>query len=269
MTDKLIVELAGRILTDLFGEMKNTATRDSFFDTICNTISTFSGEHGDLKLSDLEKVSLQKMVEDSIAQALIQTSVLEPLKKALNVQEFVFPGATEVKAPSFITTPPDYPNLFQDVQDFHKKFGLDIDWTAGPRDLEPNLELFRQKFMDEELREYLEADSELDTVKLHPLTDKETSDPEMNRLRAKKLDALVDLVYVALGTAYLHGWDFNEAWRRVQAANMAKVRASRQEEGKRDATFDVIKPPGWTAPDHLDLVTPLDLVMPLEIDMPF
>ena len=69
------------------------------------------------------------------------------------------------------------------------------------------------------------------------------------------LDALVDLVYVTLGTSHLHGFNFREAWRRVHDANMRKVRAQVGRVGPRgNHEFDVIKPEGWTAPSHADLV---------------
>ena len=70
----------------------------------------------------------------------------------------------------------------------------------------------------------------------------------------EKLDALVDLVYFALGTAYLHGFNFNEAWKRVHAANMKKIRAEKKGDSKRKSTFDVVKPAGWIVPDLSDLV---------------
>jgi len=68
------------------------------------------------------------------------------------------------------------------------------------------------------------------------------------------LDALVDLTYVVLGTAYLHGFDFNEAFRRVHEANMKKVRAEAKTDSKRGTAYDVVKPEGWTPPDLGDLV---------------
>lgn len=124
------------------------------------------------------------------------------------------------------------PNLHQDLIDFHTKFGLV--YEGPPRNLPQDLFEFRKKFLQEELDEYIEAE-ELDD-------------------REKMLDSLVDLVYVAIGTAQLHGFDFNEAWRRVQAANMAKVRCERESDSARGTTYDVIKPPGWVAPDLSDLV---------------
>jgi predicted HAD superfamily Cof-like phosphohydrolase len=69
-----------------------------------------------------------------------------------------------------------------------------------------------------------------------------------------QLDALVDLVYVALGTAYMHGFDFNEAFKRVHEANMKKVRAVSMRDSKRGSIYDVVKPEDWTPPDLSDLV---------------
>lgn len=123
-----------------------------------------------------------------------------------------------------------------DIRDFHEKFGLV--YNGGPRPLDRELHNFRQAFMQEELDEYESA---------HEADDLEG-----------QLDALVDLAYVLLGTAYLQGLPFAEAWRRVHEANMTKVRAERAEDSKRGSTFDVVKPEGWTAPDHSDLVSSAD-----------
>ena len=122
--------------------------------------------------------------------------------------------------------------LTEDVKAFHEKFGLG--YSGPPRQLTGDYHDFRQGFMQEELDEYQAAHEAGDL--------------------AGQLDALVDLVYVALGTAYLQAFPFGEAWRRVQAANMAKVRVERASDSKRGSTFDVVKPPGWAAPDHSDLV---------------
>lgn len=63
------------------------------------------------------------------------------------------------------------------------------------------------------------------------------------------LDGLVDLVYFAIGTATLLDYDFNEAFRRVHAANMQKVRAYTER-----SAVDLVKPHGWKSPDLHDLV---------------
>lgn len=126
----------------------------------------------------------------------------------------------------------DAPNLFGDVTEFHKKFGLQ--YEGPPRELPGELAAFRIDFLQEELVEYNTATNE--------------------RNLEKQLDALVDLVYVALGTAHLQGFDFNAAWRRVHAANMLKIRAEKKEDSKRGSTYDVVKPEGWQPPDLSDLV---------------
>jgi hypothetical protein len=61
-------------------------------------------------------------------------------------------------------------------------------------------------------------------------------------------------VYVAIGTAYIQGFDFPRAWRRVHAANMTKVRAPAAKESKRRSSYDVIKPSRWVPPFLGDIV---------------
>lgn len=122
-------------------------------------------------------------------------------------------------------------NLFKMVSDFHEKFGI------GPKPYEEHTHHdhnFRIGFMEEELGEYIRS--------------YDTDD------KAEMLDALVDLVYVCMGTAVMYGWDFNEAFRRVHAANMAKVRVSSAAESKRGHANDIRKPEGWTPPVLTDLV---------------
>ena len=62
-------------------------------------------------------------------------------------------------------------------------------------------------------------------------------------------DALVDVVYVALGTAYLLKLPFSALWNEVHRSNMAKVRVPRASASKRKTRFDVAKPLGWKKPD--------------------
>ncbi len=136
-------------------------------------------------------------------------------------------------------------DFFKDVIEFHTKFK--IGYTGSPRSLDPRLNQYRTVFMAEELHEYNQAYIQILEARYegnhHP--------PEA---LADQLDALVDLVYVALGTAHMHGFDFNEAWSRVHRANMLKQSVERAADSKRGSSFDVIKPKGWKAPDLLDLV---------------
>ena len=146
------------------------------------------------------------------------------------------------------------PDLFQDVIDFHKKFGLE--YTGKPRKLEEELSSFRQRFLEEELDEYQNAVANMDIL-VDECTEDGWTDADRQQFQKSMenaLDALIDLVYVALGTAQMHGFNFNEGWRRVHGANMVKVRAEKAEDSKRGTTFDVVKPEGWTPPSHADLV---------------
>ena len=131
--------------------------------------------------------------------------------------------------------------LMDNIKDFHEKFQLPS--APIPSFLPPELLDFRVKFLQEELDEFIIA---------HRCKD-----------LAGCLDALVDLVYVALGTAYLMNVPFNAAWDAVHTANMAKVRAERASDSKRSSSFDVIKPPGWTAPNITQVIEEYQLSLPL------
>ena len=121
--------------------------------------------------------------------------------------------------------PPDY---FQDIIDFHQKF--QVSPSPMPSLLPVELEMFRYNFMIEELTEYRKAYKD---GNLHDA-----------------FDALIDLVYVALGTAYLMNLPFDQGWSTVHDANMKKERTYDATKSKRNSAFDVIKPPAWKAPDH-------------------
>jgi predicted HAD superfamily Cof-like phosphohydrolase len=120
-------------------------------------------------------------------------------------------------------------SMMKDIADFHVKFGMEFGEHRA-RQLDPELVKFRTEFMKEEMLEYLQAcvDQDLEG----------------------QFDALIDLTYVVLGTAYLQGFPFDEGWKRVHKANMAKVKGP----SARSDKFDVIKPEGWTPPDLSDLI---------------
>ena len=125
---------------------------------------------------------------------------------------------------------------FEDVGDFHTKFGLpsNNEDFAGPRIVSQETMAYRIKFLEEELEELRAA--------------AETSNhPEM-------FDALLDLAYVAMGTAHFLGYPWQAGWDRVQAANMQKVRAKSADESKRGNANDVVKPEGWEPPNFDDLL---------------
>lgn len=108
---------------------------------------------------------------------------------------------------------------FRDVKDFHDKFGLAV--TPVPRYLDPEEQKFRIKCLLEEVHEYERAVADEDL-------------PE-------QFDALLDLVYFAMGTAHRNGFPWEHGWQRVQEANMTKVMGSNG--------VEIVKPEGWQAPD--------------------
>jgi predicted HAD superfamily Cof-like phosphohydrolase len=118
-------------------------------------------------------------------------------------------------------------DLLKDIDNFHKKYGFEKNEKI---DIPDNNELinFRTAFLMEELAEYTNAITKKDA--------------------AGALDALVDIVYIALGTAWLFNLPFEKAWNEVQKANMSKIRA-KDKTGKRGTKFDVIKPKDWKAPN--------------------
>lgn len=144
----------------------------------------------------------------------------------------------------------EVPDFMGDITRFHQLFGLE--YSGKPRMLPPGLFEFRYKFMHEEIEEYKDEQPILEDA----ITRQDDRDI-INSLE-KQLDGLVDEVYVVLGTAYLQFGPkiFNEAWRRVHAANMKKERAEASEDARshRDTAFDVVKPEGWVPPTHRDLV---------------
>jgi predicted HAD superfamily Cof-like phosphohydrolase len=118
-------------------------------------------------------------------------------------------------------------DILKDIDNFHKKYGFEKNEKI---DIPDNSELinFRTAFLMEELAEYTNAITKKDA--------------------AGALDALVDIVYIALGTAWLFNLPFEKAWNEVQKANMSKIRA-KDKTGKRGTKFDVVKPKDWKAPN--------------------
>lgn len=131
----------------------------------------------------------------------------------------------------FYKEPPK--TMLSDIKDFHVKF--DLEYSGPPRLLPYDLAEFRIKFLNEELQEYIKAITENDLE--------------------GSLDALVDLVYIALGTAYLQGLPFKAGWDTVQACNMTKERAMTDgANSKRGSSYDIIKPKGWHGPEYIGIL---------------
>lgn len=120
---------------------------------------------------------------------------------------------------------------FDDVKDFMDKFG--IPYPERPTLPTAEVMRYRNLFLEEELEELQEAYDEGNLTKL--------------------VDSLIDLVYVAYGTAIFAGVSpvaWRECWDAVHDANMAKRRAENSGESKRHSSLDVIKPVGWVNPEE-------------------
>jgi predicted HAD superfamily Cof-like phosphohydrolase len=113
-------------------------------------------------------------------------------------------------------------NNYQDVRDFHFKFGLPLRILPAPLDTQMLQD--RILCLQEELGELTVAATQGDFP--------------------GQADALVDLVYFALGTAAMMGLPWETLWDDVHRANLAKERGPTH----RNMEHDVRKPPGWVGP---------------------
>lgn len=129
---------------------------------------------------------------------------------------------------------------YADVHAFHTHFGLPA--PKVPVMLDEDVFLFRRRFMQEELHEFNAA-----------FYDHEQARTNEERL-AEMADALIDLVYVAMGTAVMMGLPWQLLWDEVQQKNMEKVKVESAADSKRGHAFDIKKPAGWTPPDIAGLL---------------
>lgn len=111
------------------------------------------------------------------------------------------------------------------VREFHSAFGLDVRGT--PAEVDPELAAHRGELLAEEAAEVAEVAVE----------------GPLDRLAHE----LADVVYVAYGTALVHGIDLDEVIAEVHRANMSK----RGPDGKvtRRADGKVLKGEHYRAPD--------------------
>lgn len=118
-------------------------------------------------------------------------------------------------------------SLIKKIEEMNEKFSIspsDVPFSATEKK-------FRYDAMVEEIEEY-----------------KTSYTPE------DELDALIDLVVFAIGTAVRQGWAdiFEEAYNRVMEANCKKEVGPNQKRGS--FALDLVKPEGWEAADLKDLV---------------
>lgn len=145
-------------------------------------------------------------------------------------------------------------NRLAAVEAFHDKF--EIGYRGVPRLPTHDLRMFRLRFLGEELRELGDALGVDVRIEYEPVVPVTALQIDGTQRLSRALDALCDLDYVLLGTVSLLGFSavYDEGFARVHTANMAKVRGLKPGRAFSDARWDVTKPPGWRAPDHVDLV---------------
>ena len=126
-------------------------------------------------------------------------------------------------------------DIFDDMEAMHAKYGVH-EWmkTATPEQLKLFLH-FRMDFIEEEFKETLTA--------VHNLKGLDAEEV---------VDGLIDLIVVAAGTLDAFGVDGKKAWNEVYKANMNKEVGVKPERPNPLGLPDLIKPEGWTAPDHSD-----------------
>lgn len=125
---------------------------------------------------------------------------------------------------------------YGEVHLFHRKMGLAH--PKIPQLLDEDDRRRRVRFMLEELNEFIKACEENDLP--------------------NAADALIDLVYVVMGTGVMMGLPWQALWDAVQYANIRKERVL--DDGSHH--FGVMKPVGWEPPNLktiLDRYTDLTL----------
>lgn len=146
---------------------------------------------------------------------------------------------------------------FDDVKAFHIKFKQIV--NNRPVHLTKRKLAERANFMLEELKEFAEASGLL-------LEFNETPDPNVFDFKfvpnddrdqdlAGQADALIDLVYVAKGTAVMKGLPWKRLWNDVHAANMRKELRPTPHRAAFQAPAAMIgKPEGWVGPETLAIL---------------
>ena len=136
------------------------------------------------------------------------------------------------------------PIVSEDMKMMHDFYGVRDAMKHDPEWLKELL-TFRFKFLQEELTEGMKAI--------------DTSEPD------EIVDSLIDLVVVAVGTLDLFDVDFKKSWYRVLAANMNKTPGIKESRPNPLGLPDLIKPPSWEAPTHLDNIGLLNKIFPTNL----
>lgn len=133
---------------------------------------------------------------------------------------------------------------FADVIEFNQKI---IGLKPVPYLNQERLQWFKNT-INEELGEFVEANEKykMDYEASKKIT---VSEDQLLEDQADMIDAIMDLIYFALGRLYEIGCtedDFAAMWDAIQHANMTKKRGNKG----RGSDDDAIKPEGWQGPEQ-------------------
>jgi len=124
-------------------------------------------------------------------------------------------------------------NWFKDMQDMHKKYGVDK-WMDNEKNSEwtrlNQFMQFRLSMMQEELDE--------------------TKAAVEDKNQEEVVDGIIDLCVFAIGTLEVFGVDANVAWDQVYKANMSKEVGIKEGRPNPLGLPDLVKPEGWKGPSH-------------------
>jgi predicted HAD superfamily Cof-like phosphohydrolase len=114
--------------------------------------------------------------------------------------------------------------MFKQVADFHTEV-LGLEEPEIPTLVRPEWIIERTRFLLEETQEFTSA--------------------AMTGNMVEAADGLADIVYIALGTAWMMGIPFEKIFAHVHNCNMQKKRGVTS----RGNAIDAVKPPGWQSPN--------------------
>ena len=121
-------------------------------------------------------------------------------------------------------------NMVSDIQKMYDKYGFNT-YNFSEEKLNSFLD-FRVNFIEEELSELKSAIEQRD--------------------KSEVVDAIIDIIVVAIGTLHLFDVDIHKAWDEVLKTNLMK-KVGEKDTRKNNFGFpDLIKPEGWISPTHSD-----------------
>lgn len=127
-------------------------------------------------------------------------------------------------------------SMYDDVADFHTKFNIPIAGSEPARIPDYTIVEYRTKFLHEEMKEFEDACARGSLV--------------------DAFDALMDLAWVAMGTAHYFRLPWDQGWRELVRANNDRVLVTPENcpPEKKYRKDMVMKPPGWRPPDLLRVI---------------